>query len=183
MFAGSISIQIFKWLKHHNCFAIALDIRQFVSNFYFNSRMFSTDFALFSIGYHLIAFVKSWQEVVNKVAAEKEMQAFQFNTYIISVLVIFFLQHKRNFPKLGNVPASQLLSIDHVSHDNIEELKPMVTEFFHFYDTDKLICQKINVHTGQWGRGAKKRFVESKHKFMQIFETHFHWYFPLHILG
>lgn len=135
--------------------------------------MLSTNFPFFSVGYHLIAFVKSWQEVLNKVAAQKEMQAFQFNTYLISVLVIFFLQLKRNFPKLANVQTSTLLSIDHVSDENIEELKSMVTEFFDFYNSDKMIYQKINVHTGQWERGKKKRLVEFKHSSTQKYAGHF----------
>lgn len=126
---------------------------------------------LLFLGYHLIAFVKSWQKTLNKIAAQKGMQAFQFNTYVISVLVIFFLQLKRNFPKLENVQASELQAIDHVSNGNIEELKQMVTEFFDFYNSDKLFYQKINVHTGQWEKGNNKRFVEFKYSFTQIYGT------------
>lgn len=129
--------------------------------------------------------MKSWQDVMNKVAAQKEMQAFQFNTYVISVLVIFFLQQKQKFPKCANVQATQYLAIDRVPHENIEQLKWLVTDFFGFYDSDKLIYQKINVHTGQWEKGAKKRFVEITHPlryiynlFLYVYGTLLHSYFP-----
>lgn len=105
-----------------------------------------------SIGYHLIAYLKSWQDALNSAAILKEMQAFQFNSYITSVLVIFYLQLNQNFPKLADVPkASRTKSIDKVPPVDAHLLKQSIRQFFefygNFYDFKKHV---ISVHVGQW---------------------------------
>lgn len=99
----------------------------------------------------MIAYVRSWQEALNGVAALKEMCAFQFNTYIISVLVIFYLQLKHNLPKLANVQATPATSIDHVPPVDKHQLKHSIRHFFEFYGQFyDLKNQLISVHIGQW---------------------------------
>lgn len=84
-------------------------------------------------GYHLIAFVRSWQNVLNENATDKGKVAFQFNTYIISVLVIFFLQMNHNFPQIKAVPSSKIKSVTAVPNINKDVLKKAVGGFFDFF--------------------------------------------------
>lgn len=103
----------------------------------------------------MIAYLKSWQEALNRAAILKEMQAFQFNSYIISVLVIFYLQLNQNFPKLTNVPVSQASSIDKVPPVDINLLKQSIHQFFEFYGNSYDIKDHvISVHVGQWENRA-----------------------------
>lgn len=110
------------------------------------------------IGYHLITYVKSWQDALNTAATLKEIHAFQLDTYIISVLVIFYLQINQNFPKLANVPASQVNSINHIPPVDGEHLKRSIQQFFEFYGSAyEPAEQLISVYVGQW----EKRWPDS----------------------
>lgn len=106
------------------------------------------------------------------------MHAFQFNTYIISVLVIFYLQLNQNFPKLAKVPASQATSIDTVPPVDGHVLKQSIRQFFEFYGNFYDINEQlISVHVGQWEKRKwdksqeheltpeQKRFVQFGHTF------------------
>lgn len=138
--------------------------------------------------------MKSWQEAVNGAAILKEMHAFQFNTYIISVLVIFYLQLNQNFPKLAKVPASQVTSIDKVPPVDGHLLKQSIRQFFEFYGNFyEINDQVISVHVGQWENRKfdknpqheltpeQKRFVQFKHTicygYIDFENFHFNAYF------
>lgn len=99
----------------------------------------------------MIAYVKSWQEALNGVAVLNDMCAFQFNTYIISVLVIFYLQLNQNFPKLANISATQCTSMDQWPAVDKEHLKKSIRHFFEFYgDFYEVKNRLISVHIGEW---------------------------------
>lgn len=107
----------------------------------------------FFTGFHLIAYVKSWLNILNDIAAKEGTTAFRFNTYIIAVLVVFFLQMNHNFPKLRELPSSQTDGIASVFVPKIdkERLKHIVEGFFEFYGkkyqfTNMLISPNI----GRW---------------------------------
>lgn len=105
------------------------------------------------IGYHLIAYVRAWQNTLNDMAVKKGFFfAFRFNTYIISVLVIFYLQLNHNFPPLADVPrSSQLKSIDNMPKTvNKAELKQAVCKFFEFYGRKYEKCKLISLNIGRW---------------------------------
>lgn len=100
----------------------------------------------------MVAYLKSWQEALNRAAILKEMQAFQFNSYILSVLVIFYLQLNQNVPKLADVlKATGKNSIDDVPPVDAHRLKQSIRQFFefygNFYESEKHV---ISVHVGQW---------------------------------
>lgn len=105
-------------------------------------------------GYHLIAYVRAWQIAVNEMAAQNGIRySFRFNTYIISVLAIFFLQVKHNFPKLSDVQQSQAKFIDFVPRMNEKERKKfqgVAEEFFVFYGRVYEKCKLISLDMGRW---------------------------------
>lgn len=105
------------------------------------------------VGYHLVAYIRAWQNALNEAAAEKSTRiVFQFNTYIISVLVIFYLQLNQMFPKLPNVPSSHIKSMDRAPQNvDKEYLKRSVNGFFEFYGKNyELKNQLISVNIGRW---------------------------------
>lgn len=101
-------------------------------------------------GYHLIALIRSWQNILYDIAAQKGWHTFHFNTYIISVLVIFFLQVNYKFPKLLHLPPSQIKFIDHVPKVDENSLKRAIVQFFEFYGKIYAIQDVISVHNGRW---------------------------------
>lgn len=104
-----------------------------------------------STGHHLIAYIHSWQAALNEAAAPKGSFLFRFNTYIISVLAVFFLQVRQKFPKLADVPSSQAKFIDHVPHIDRVHLKQTIGQFFEFYGNHYEIENHIiSVNIGEW---------------------------------
>lgn len=102
-------------------------------------------------GYHLIAYVRAWQISLNEMAEKNGLCAFRFNTYIISILVIFFLQLNQKFPKLADLPSYQVKSIDFVPKIDKEELKRVTRQFFEFYAKYYEINYKIiSIDVGRW---------------------------------
>lgn len=104
-------------------------------------------------GYHLIAYVRAWVNALNEAAAAEGAQlVFRFNTYIISVLVIFYLQMNQNFPKLADVPKSHATCVNYVPQNvDKQNLKRSIGEFFKFYGKKyELKNQLISVNIGRW---------------------------------
>lgn len=112
--------------------------------------MLSEWFYVSCLGYHLIAYIRSWQNVLNELMAQKGLHAFRFNTYIISVLVIFFLQVNHNSPKLRYSPSSQIKFIDHLPKVDKYDLKRVIVQFFEFYGKIYAAQDVISVNTGRW---------------------------------
>lgn len=101
----------------------------------------------------MIAYIRAWQNALNEAAVEKGARfAFHFNTYIISVLVTFYLQMKRNFPKLADVPSSHIKCMDRLLLKvDKEYLKRSINEFFEFYGRNFVLTnQLISVNIGRW---------------------------------
>lgn len=105
-------------------------------------------------GYHLIAYVRGWQITVNEMAVQDGHQlGFRFNTYVISVLVVFFLQMKHNFPPLTNVPQFQSKFIDFVPEIGTadrKKFKDAAKQFFEFYGRVYEKCKIICLDMGRW---------------------------------
>lgn len=79
-----------------------------------------------------------WQITLNRVGIAQ----FEFNTYVISVLVIFFLQVNHKFPTID-----QSLSV----RSMIADFKPVLRQFFSFYGNQyEMWHHVINVHVGKW---------------------------------
>lgn len=76
--------------------------------------------------------------------------AFRFNTYIVSVLVIFYLQLNHNFPKLEVLAPSRNKFNDHVPQVDAKHLKQAVQQFFEFYGKKYEKCKLISLNFGRW---------------------------------
>ncbi|XP_055323571.1 uncharacterized protein LOC129578676 isoform X2 [Sitodiplosis mosellana] len=101
--------------------------------------------------YHLIACIRSWQNVLNDVAAEQGKVAFQFNTYIISVLVIFYLQMDHGFPQIKDVALTTSKCINVVPNIERNLLIQAVGGFFKFYaNRYETNNQLISVNIERW---------------------------------
>lgn len=127
---------------------------------------------MYLIGYHLIAWIKSWQSTINDIALSFGVVGFQFNMYIISVLVIFFLQMCYKFPQIKNLPVSKSKDITIPDIGSVR-LKEALSDFFQFYALkyqvkNPLISvnvgrwQSIKMQDGQKFSSEQKRFVHVK---------------------
>lgn len=94
----------------------------------------------------LIAYLVTWNDILTEIAATNGVSVFRFNTYIISVLVIFFLQVKHGFPTINSL-SSAPTSI-HFERTTISQI---VREFFEFYGKSFEVSKKIiSIHVGRW---------------------------------
>ncbi|XP_031626105.1 uncharacterized protein LOC116342572 [Contarinia nasturtii] len=101
--------------------------------------------------YYLIAYIRSWQNILNDIAAKENTTAFHFNTYIISVLVIFFLQMNNQFPKVKELPTLESKCIVVVPKPDQGRLKQVVFGFFEFYAKRYEIKNHlISINIGRW---------------------------------
>lgn len=134
-------------------------------------------------GYHLIALIRSWQNILYDVAAQKGWRTFHFNTYIISVLVIFFLQVNYNFPKLSHLPPSQIKFIDHVPKVDENSLKRAIVQFFEFYGQIYAIQDVISVHNGRWEDRSNESINFDQSRFVYFIRFFsFRFYIYMHAL-
>lgn len=151
---GYNSIPIWKWPNHRKSFEISSCMTPFVSKIQkIDFKLLVKQCSMMSIftGYHLIAYVRAWQNSLNTSAAQHGLCAFQFNTYIISILVIFFLQLNQQYPKLEELPASKIKCIDFVPNIDKEILKQVTRLFFEFYAKYyEMNVKVISVDVGRW---------------------------------
>lgn len=149
--AQSNSISTLNWLNRHKLFGIASCIHRFVSNFLRKQTKDPLLNLISYTGYHLIAYIRAWQMVLDEVAKQNGHRfAFRFNTYIVSVLVIFYLQLNRNFPKLEVLAPSRNEFNDHVPQVDAKHLKQAVQQFFEFYGKKYEKCKLISLNFGRW---------------------------------
>lgn len=95
----------------------------------------------------MVAYVRAWQNKLNEFFSEYEKKAFQFNTYIISVLVIFFLQNKSELPSLAYI--SSLKQEYPQTKVEPRKFKQLLLEFFGFYGKVCLEENVISTHIGE----------------------------------
>lgn len=126
-------------------------------------------FSSHQLGRHLIGYIKSWQYVVSTLAAQRDTTTFQFNTYVISVLVIFFLQMNYGLPAVsGILVTSEEKRTDKTSTkstaEQTKDLNKMLADFFHFYGGRYEINNHlISTWIGRWQEqrltGQQKHFT------------------------
>lgn len=101
----------------------------------------------YSIGKELIAYIRAWHNIVNDMAAQNGLEAFQFNTYIISVLVLFFLRVNHKLPTTNQISSM-------VSDNNRLSLKGDVSqfakEFFEFFKKLEISNHVLALNVGKW---------------------------------
>lgn len=99
-------------------------------------------------GKKLIAFVRAWQNVLNEEASKSGLMAFDMNSYIIAVLVIFYLQVKHELPTVPELPLVIANGIKIIPKNSFDEL---VKGFFEFYgNIFESKMHLISVNVGKW---------------------------------
>lgn len=106
------------------------------------------EFCVPSTGKPLVAYVRAWQTVLNDVAAKQGLVAFHFNTYIISILVLFYMQVKHELPKVNEIPSMASKNVKILPKIDFSHI---VQEFFYFYGkTFDSKTHLISVNIGKW---------------------------------
>lgn len=114
-----------------------------------------------ALGRFLISYISAWQTVLNRQGSPE----FEFNTYIISVLVIFFLQVNYKIPTLDNI--ANFVSN---ANTNVPNFKTCPRQFFDFYGNRyQMHNHVISAHIGQWQEmrchPEQTRFSEAKQRY------------------
>lgn len=95
----------------------------------------------------MIFFIRAWQNVLKNISQD----VFRFNTYTISVLVIFFLQTKNILPKPHELKDA-LEKMQQAAEQEQSETSAwnMLIDFFEFYATQfELHKNVVDVRTGR----------------------------------
>lgn len=91
------------------------------------------------LGNRLIRFIRMWQGFLNQM----NIARFEFNTYTISILVIFFLQTNHKFPTIEQTSVEV--------RSSISNFKLILKEFFDFYGNRYQIWNHvISTQIGRW---------------------------------
>lgn len=130
----------------------------------------------------MIAYIRAWQITLNETATQNDLCGFRFNTYIISALVIFYLQLNQKFPKLEDIPPSRAKSVDHVPQVDKDNFKRLVVGFFEFYGKIyEMKNQLISVNIGRWQDPQleikKTNFTPEQKRLKQFFNIVFFFNF------
>lgn len=108
--------------------------------------------------------------MVGTLAAQRDSTAVQFNTYVIAVLVIFFLQMNYGLPASSGilVTSEEKTTADKIntksSAEQTKDLNKMLADFFHFYGGRYEINNHlISTWIGRWQEqrltGQQKHFT------------------------
>lgn len=124
------------------------------------------------LGRNLIGYVRAWQKVVNEVAMQNRRRVFQFDAYIISVLVIFFLQVDYDLPTVNDFQsAGAEVKRKCKAFDDQKHFSQILFEFFHFYGTRYEINNHlISARIGRWQEqrlaGQQKYFSSEQKRYV-----------------
>lgn len=125
------------------------------SNSYFVSN--DNSWLLFySIGQNLIECILAWKNALNTILAQTGASVFQFNAYIVSVLVIFFMQVNYEVPVAQDVHtirsnAATMSKATASLQKDLANLDKMLADFFWFYGQRYQIWNHvISLKIGRW---------------------------------
>lgn len=144
--------------------------------FHFHSNVKQLNF--FQTGKRLIAYVRAWQNVLNEEASKSGLVAFNMNSYIITVLVIFYLQLNHELPTVTELP---LVIANGTKFSPKNSFDEFVKEFFEFYGkTFESKMHLISVNVGKWQQkeqGEQNEFTTAQKRFVIQIHSHFNEYF------
>ncbi|XP_031626107.1 uncharacterized protein LOC116342573 isoform X2 [Contarinia nasturtii] len=117
----------------------------------------------------LITYIRTWQNMLNKSGLAK----FEFNTYIISILVIFFLQMNHKLPRVGDMQSTDNSAS---KTSNIVSFRDIPQNFFSFYGNSyQMWNHVISAHIGRWQerriQPEQKNFSEVQQRLRKGIET------------
>lgn len=136
------------------------------------------------VGRNLIEYVLAWQHAINGILAQNESSAFQFNAYIISVLVIFFMQVNYEIPIISEMAAfrsnADAMKKAGASHKrDLANIDKLLADFFWFYGQRYQIWNHvISLNLGRWQerriQDQQKHFLPNQKRFafFEIKKTH-----------
>lgn len=119
----------------------------------------------------MIAYIRVWQNVLNEEASKRGLVAFNMNSYIISVLVIFYLQLKHELPTVSELP---LVIANGKTFSPNKIFGEFVKDFFDFYgNAFESKIHLISVNVGEWQQkeqGEQNQYTPAQKRFLlQIF--------------
>lgn len=111
-------------------------------------------------GKPLIAWIKAWQNALNEQASRDTLVAFNMNSYVIAVLVIFYLQVNHELPtvtELGSaIESGMKISIK-------QSLEEFSKGFFDFYGHKfEITTHMISLHVSKGQQKVQKGCVYEK---------------------
>lgn len=157
--------------KCRKSFEISLQSSQFVSKYSYsiesNSIPFHSNylcvltFEFFHshnahLGRNLIEYVLAWQHAINGILAQNESSVFQLNTYIISVLVIFFMQVNYDVPVISEMAtvrsnSDAMKKAGALAKKDLANIDKLLADFFWFYGQRYQIWNHvISLNIGRW---------------------------------
>lgn len=105
------------------------------------------------LGKELIAYVKALQNELNDIAINNGLPFVKLNSYMTSILVIFYLQLNHNYPKLNELSTTNKVNFSF----NIG-LGELVRGFFKFYGcTYEVVSHLISLNVGRWQEKQLKK--------------------------
>lgn len=115
----------------------------------------------------MIEYVAAWQNAVRSTLAENGASMFKFNTYMISILVIFFMQVNFSLPTIQEMasmrPNAEAIKKANASlQKDLENVDKLLVDFFWFYGNRYQIWNHvISLNIGRW----QERRIQDQQKF------------------
>lgn len=132
----------------------------------------------FHLGRYLIEYVLAWQNAINATLDQNELSAFQFNAYIISALVIFFMQVNYDTPVISEITTTRsnsdaMKKASASFKKDMASIDKILTDFLWFYGQRYQIWNHvISLHIGRWQerriQDQQKHFEPSQKRYAQI---------------
>lgn len=120
----------------------------------------------------MIAYIKAWQNELNKEASKHGLVVFNMNLYIITVLVIFYLQMNHNLPKVKDL--SSVIS-NQLKFAIKSDLGQLIKGFFEFYGKSfNCNTHLISIHDGRWQQKVvknQKSLTEEQKRYVLFLEN------------
>lgn len=109
------------------------------------------------LGRNLITYIRAWQNIVNRNALQTTGSvAFEFNTYIISLLVIFYLQLHQKLKTIDEIQSTVTNAQNHedvrndVANDMARFLDYLYDFFFMYGERYQKWNHVMSCHLGRW---------------------------------
>lgn len=121
----------------------------------------------FELGRDLIEYIVAWKNALHTILAPYETAAFQFNTYMIAVLVIFFVQVNYDVPVIADIDtvrsnADAMKKVADTTKKDLDNFDKILAEFFWFYGQRYQIWNHvISLNIGRW----QERRIQDQQKF------------------
>lgn len=99
----------------------------------------------------MITYIRAWQNIINGNAFQMNGSiAFEFNTYIISALVIFYLQLYQKLKTIDEIEMTAITTVQ-VHENDKDRFLDYLYDFFYMYgERYQKWNHVISCHIGRW---------------------------------